>query len=140
MKTIGAVLLLSILLYSCKKDGPAGPAGATGPKGSTGATGGINYKTIYKNTILNWTTVNNHWESNFMIPEITQAVFDSGYVEVAFRPLPTGSVWTQLPYSYQGNEYSFYYMASQLNIVYSRADSTLGTPDTLYLKINVVSP
>ncbi len=131
-KTLFILMLASMLaltIYSgCKKDevvGPPGPAGATG---ATGATGNANViiitDTVSSLVWTNYGSSSNNWLTSITVPQITQAIVDSGAVFVYLYDI-SGSLqngWVMLPFTfYQGNSYnwdSYYYLNTEL--FYSR--------------------
>jgi hypothetical protein len=101
-----ASLVLLFFLISCAKQGPIGPAGpagttgSQGPAGPQGPSGNANVTTV----IFDSVTVPTNSTYTFMIPAITQAIVDSGAINVYYKAAYTDE-WIPLPqyYLFQGN-------------------------------------
>jgi hypothetical protein len=90
-----AVAAFLCFVVACTKQGPAGAPGAQGPMGNA------NVQSI---TFTNVTVpLNNVY--TFQIPEITQAILDSGAVNVYYKGAQAQDTWYPLPqyYLYNGN-------------------------------------
>lgn len=90
--TILPILALFFLATSCTKQGPAGPAGPTG---------NANVQSIFFTNIT--VPLNNTY--TFQIPAITQAILDSGTVNVYYKGQQPQDTWYPLPqyYFFSGN-------------------------------------
>jgi hypothetical protein len=104
-----AILVLLFFLISCTKQGPIGPAGATGATGAQGPTGpqGPSGNANVTSVTFDSISVPLNGTYTFKIPAITQAIVDSGVVDVYYKFAYTDQ-WVPLPY------YSFY----QSNLVW----------------------
>jgi Collagen triple helix repeat (20 copies) len=171
------LLFFSFLMYlniyaSCKgKDGAIGPAGATGANGTTGstgatgatgaqgqmgltgATGNANVKTRLFNAVpANWglttsTTVGNYYETNGVVPEITQAIHDRGLVLVFMSEDATQTVWMGMPalqvFKSGTTTYTttFKYKSKVGNVMFTAQDTdgtTPGLPALRFFKVVVI--
>jgi hypothetical protein len=92
LKSFAASLIL-VFLLACTKQGPAGPAG------SEGTPGNANVKSVLFTGIT--VPMNNTY--TFQIPEITQAIVDSGTVSVFYKGAQAQDTWYPLPQYYYYN-------------------------------------
>lgn len=84
LERLSAILLLSVVLFSCQKgtEGPAGPQGPAGPAGPQGPTGGVNQQS-FQFQLTNWGTLSGAtpvWSTVVNLPAITQSVLNTGNV------------------------------------------------------------
>ena len=113
---------LSVLFFSCEDDGEMGPQGPQGPSGPTGENGTIEIYsktfTISQNDWYNYSTSANSNDSAVVsIPEITQAILDSGMI-VCYKL--DGNKYKSMPFSqFNGlseKTFQFYYYLGNLVI------------------------
>ncbi len=102
LKSIALVLILSITSCSSEDgedgvngiDGKDGVTGATGATGATGQDGNANViSVLFENQ-----TINNGSNNVFDIPELTQEIYDTGFV-VAYVTVTGNDYWETLPLS-----------------------------------------
>ncbi len=92
------LILIVLFSFSCSdgEDGAIGPAGPQGEQGVNGQDGNANVVSVLleDQTISNGDTV-------FEIPELTQEIFDSGFV-FAYVTVTGNDFWETLPLSIGG--------------------------------------
>lgn len=98
-----AIVFCILFVNACTKQGPTGPAGATGPAGPAGPTGPEGNANVTSVT-FDSVSVPLNGTYTFNIPAITQAIVDSGVVDVYYKFAYTDQ-WVPLPYYayYQSN-------------------------------------
>jgi hypothetical protein len=83
------VVVISIFIASCSKEGPVGPAGATGPAGVAGPTGPTGATGIANVKYSNWINVtfqansdNTLWGADIAAPELVDSILNKGEIKV----------------------------------------------------------
>jgi hypothetical protein len=121
-----------LVLLGCSKQGPAGAAGPQGPQGPTGPTGpgGSKGDTGTANVIYSqWDTSFSGTSAEWVVPELTQSIIDSGVVLVYFK---AGGLVYQLNYV-QETFYFLYYTAP--GYIYMVTSGNLANQPTRYILI-----
>ena len=98
-----AGMALLFLLLSCSKQGPAGPAGTNG---------NANVKSVSFTNI----TVPTNNTYTFQIPQITQAIVDSGVINVYYKGSQPTDTWYPLPQYYYYNGGLVWLILAQIQV------------------------
>jgi hypothetical protein len=108
-KTLGLLVLTSLLfLSSCQKS-------STGPKGDSGANGNANVQaSTYQ--VSNWTNGSDFWYTQLNVPALTAAAQSSAAVEV-FLSTNNGTNWFALPYTSVNSTNYFMGFVTSINTV-----------------------
>ncbi len=90
--------LIMVTAFSCSpEDGADGAQGPAGPAGQDGQDGNANVTSVF---FANFNLVTG--TNDVSVPEITQEIFDSGFVYSYVR-LPGASIWEEIPISSNGS-------------------------------------
>ncbi|WP_117884631.1 hypothetical protein [Aureibaculum luteum] len=92
------LMLIIALTFSCSaEDGAIGPAGANGADGIDGIDGNANVTSVlFESFVL---VIG---DNNFAVPELTQEIYDTGFV-YSYARNPAASVWEEIPISNNGS-------------------------------------
>lgn len=144
-----AILVLSVSISSCSKEGPIGPAGPQGPQGPTGTTGPAGQDasvpvstTLYVNNWVYSASAPSYMAS-ISVPAITQNVLDRGIV-AAYVSNGSGG-WIALPMTwYPTTTYSYTYSCvhalGYLHVHRTDSDGIAVNPGGQTFKIVVIPP
>lgn len=133
------ILVLSTVIFSCKKTGPQGPAGTTGAQGPAGNANVIS--TVYMDTLTGWTLNSSGiYESGYVsVPALDSTVFVSGAVlsymstgSSVFYPLNFSNGTISVDAEYGLGYCRFYFFRNDL--------STPPDPTGLMVRVVVIPP
>jgi hypothetical protein len=128
-----SIMLITLSMLSCKKEGPIGPqgpAGTNGINGIDGVDGNANVITYTVNTTsANW-TCSSICYVDVTCPGITQDIVNTGSVHVFMESPTQAGAWLNMPWTemFSGyiSNYNFVFVLGTLRI--SKSDSDLTTP------------
>lgn len=130
IKSIAAILLLTITIASCKK-------GDTGPAGKDGTNGNANVIATNNVTINTWSLSNSIYTATISASGITQNIVDKGIVMVYIQ---YGSQWVSLPDITGINSTVYAYELGKVVLINSNSDGTTPTnPSTQTFRIVIIS-
>jgi len=137
MKTkLTALIFVSVLFFSCSKDGQQGPAG---PQGTAGTNGISNIHTSLITTVnSDWTynSASGIWYTDYSNSYITSSVINNGTVQV-YKASSSGTAWFAMPFTESGiaDKYIIYTGALELQI---QNNSSSSNPGGVTFKIVVI--
>ncbi len=129
--------VLTLMMFSCSKDGEVGP------QGEKGIPGNANVKSMNFNLDSTmWSVVGTVHYSDVVVPILTQSIFEKGSINVYMEsPTQTG-IWYNLPYSIlidstSSNISTFGFSFWQGKVRINKVDSQLPTKPKQLLKFRV---
>lgn len=140
---INLLCLLTVLFYSCAKEGETGPQGPAGQNGTNGTNGNANVHSYFSDNPASsqwiYSSIYNQYMYDFSVPQITDEIIRNGTVNVFFgqKNITTGdSVLTPLPNIGYNGTYIQYWtcriMPGRVTVYYGWNGTTTVNPGSYY--------